>query len=73
MKKVLSLIAAIVIIQSELVLDEKTLANISTGKDLDKVIQFLLRPAVPITEVLMNESIKPVMKMTLRGIINGDQ
>lgn len=54
MKKILSLIAAIGIVQSELVLDEKTLSNVQTGKDLDKVIQFLLRPAVPITEVLMN-------------------
>lgn len=49
MKKLLCAVAAIGLVQSELVIDDKTKEAINTGKDLDKVIQFLLRPAVPIS------------------------
>jgi hypothetical protein len=73
MKKILYALAALAITQSELVLDEKTKSDIATGKDIDKLVAFLLRPAVPIGEVIMNESVKPVLKMSLRGIVNGDQ
>jgi hypothetical protein len=54
MNKILYALAVLGLVQSELAIDAKTKSDVETGRDLDQVIKFLLRPAVPLTEVIMN-------------------